>query len=427
LLAAKSDDRIRGPPDSAGRNPAGEESDIMNAMSISARVIPIFILVAAICADAQETRATGLPSGWENVAIGTTTAGTAGVSAGTWTVSGSGADIWSVSDGFGFACEQVTGDVLITARVDSLGDTDPWAKAGVMIRESAAPGSRHAFSCITPANGVNFQGRLATGDDSINTPGPVVAAPYWVRLERTGDTLIGSASSDGVTWNEIHRDTVSMPMAVLVGFAVTSHLDGTLCTAVFSNVQIVALHNGWTSAAIGTAMPGSASESGGTWTISGSGADIWSTSDGFRFASQPVTGDVSITARVISVSDTDAWAKAGVMIRDNDAAGASHAFTCATAANGIAFQRRLTTGAPSAHTAGPRKSPPCWVRLERVGNTLIGSSSPDGATWTEIRRETVDLSDTALVGLAVTSRADGVLCTAVFTDVQITAASAAAN
>jgi regulation of enolase protein 1 (concanavalin A-like superfamily) len=375
-----------------------------------------------------------LPGGWSSAAIGTATPGSASESAGTWTVTGSGTDIWSFSDGFRFAWMQVTGDVRITARVTALGNTDPWAKAGVMIRESTATGSRHAFTCITPAHGINFQERTASDGDSINTVGTAAGTPYWVRLERIGNTLIGSSSSDGVTWNEIHRDTVGMSAAVLVGLAVTSHVDGTACTATFTNVQITqtglsgtGLPSGWSSTAIGTATPGSASESGGTWTVAGSGSDIWNASDGFRFVAQPVTGDVRIVARVTAVSNTDAWAKAGVMIRESNAAGASHAFTCLTPANGVAFQRRLSAGATSIHTAGPQVPAPYWVRLERIGDVLIGSCSPDGATWTEIRRETVTLPATALVGLAVTSHADGVLCTATFTNVQITAAPAAAN
>ncbi len=184
----------------------------------------------------------------------------------------------------------------------------------------------------------------------------------------------------------------------------------------------------WSTADIGAvAAAGSSALSSGIWTLKGSGADIWGTSDEFRFTSQPVSGDVIITARVTGLQKTNAWAKAGVMVRETVGATSRHAFTCLTGSNGPAFQRRLSTAGSSIHTGGPALSVPGWVRLERVGNLFISSESSNGTTWTEIRRETIAMSAAAQVGLAVTSHADGTLCTATFSNVTVVSASAAAN
>ena len=43
------------------------------------------------------------------------------------------------------------------ARVTSQSDTDPWAKAGVMIKQSTASGSPYALLGVTPGNGIAFQ------------------------------------------------------------------------------------------------------------------------------------------------------------------------------------------------------------------------------------------------------------------------------
>ncbi len=187
------------------------------------------------------------------------------------------------------------------------------------------------------------------------------------------------------------------------------------------------LPTGWNGAVVGSATAGSTAFADGTWTISGSGTDIWNASDGFRFTWREASGDVRITARIIAISNTDAWAKAGIMIRESIEPAARHAFTCVTPGNGIAFQRRSAAGGTSDHTAGPRATAPYWVRLERSGSTVIGSCSSDGATWQEIRRVTMDLPTTVLVGVAVTAHHDGILCTATVTDLQVTAAAAAAN
>ena len=162
-------------------------------------------------------------------------------------------------------------------------------------------------------------------------------------------------------------------------------------------------------------------------TVTGSGADIWGSADGCRFASQRVTGDVQVTAQVSGLTNTNEWAKAGVMIRESLTTGSRHASTFATAAKGLAYQRRRATDGTTSHTAGPGSAAPYWVRIARLGNVVISSTSPNGTTWTEIRRETIAMSAAVYVGLAVTSHNNGVLCTGTFTNVQVVGVAAAAN
>ncbi|MHC4581775.1 MAG: hypothetical protein ACYS14_09985, partial [Planctomycetota bacterium] len=61
--------------------------------------------------------------------------------AGTYTMTGSGADIWDAADEFHFAYKVLTGVGSIVAKVESVDHTHNWAKAGVMIRKSLEPGS----------------------------------------------------------------------------------------------------------------------------------------------------------------------------------------------------------------------------------------------------------------------------------------------
>ena len=87
----------------------------------------------------------------------------------------------------------------------------------------------------------------------------------------------------------------------------------------------------------------------------------------------------------------------------------------------------MATDGATSHTAGPGSPAPYWVRIERLGNVVISSTSPNGITWTELRRETIAMSVAIYVGLAVTSHNNGVLCTATFTNVQVVGVAAAAN
>ncbi len=179
----------------------------------------------------------------------------------------------------------------------------------------------------------------------------------------------------------------------------------------------------WIPGDIGApAIPGSSSFADGQWTIRGSGADIWNTSDSFQGVHQPLTGDGEIVARVTSQTNTDSWAKAGVMLRNGLGAGAKHASMMLTADNGMAFQRRRSTDGASGHTAGSRVGAPYWVKVTRQGSTFRGYESADGVTWRLVGTTTITMGATVEACLVVTSHDDGELSTAVFDQVALTPA-----
>jgi hypothetical protein len=154
----------------------------------------------------------------------------------TITVSGSGSDIWGTADAFRYVYRSLTGDGVVEARVSSMEFTDTWAKAGVMVRESLAPGARNVFAFLTPTyHGMAAQARSAAGGTTVSTAGPGVNAPYWVRVRRVGSTFTASASPDGITWTTFATYSVAMPATVHFGFAVTSHNNSVLNTAVFAD------------------------------------------------------------------------------------------------------------------------------------------------------------------------------------------------
>lgn len=183
---------------------------------------------------------TDLPSPWATGDIGAVAAaGSASYSNGTFTIEGSGADIWNAADEFRYVYQSLSGDGEVIARVETQENTNGWAKAGVMIRESLDAGSKHAMTVMTPANGASFQRRTATGGTSTSTTTAGLAAPRWVRIVRSGDSFTSFQSADGSSWTQIGSAiTVAMGTTVHAGLAVTSHSDGVLSTATFSNVSV---------------------------------------------------------------------------------------------------------------------------------------------------------------------------------------------
>ncbi len=158
--------------------------------------------------------------------------------AGTYTMTGSGADIWNNADEFHYAFKTLTGTGSIVARIQSVSNTNNWAKAGVMIRETLDPGSKHATMVVTPGQGVSFQRRTVTDSGSTDTTTGGISAPHWVKIERgIGSNFSAYYSADGVSWQlQGTPENIQMGLNIYIGLAVTSHDAARTCEAVFSNV-----------------------------------------------------------------------------------------------------------------------------------------------------------------------------------------------
>ena len=161
--------------------------------------------------------------------------------AGTYTMTGSGADIWGQSDQFHYAFKTLTGIGSIVARVESLTNTHPSAKAAVMIRETLAPDSKYSLVALTPENGVIAEYRTETGQNSVQTASLTgIIAPYWVKIERDlAGNLTAYSSTNGSTWQMLGQPIpFQMASNAYVGLAVTAHDATATCEAKFSNVTI---------------------------------------------------------------------------------------------------------------------------------------------------------------------------------------------
>jgi regulation of enolase protein 1 (concanavalin A-like superfamily) len=571
------------------------------------------------------------------------------------TLHGAGADIWGGADAFHFLHQLWEGDVEITARVVSVEKTDPWAKAGVMIRGSLTETSAHAIVAVTPEQGPTFIRRLQAGGVSkdeahqamrmVRQEGKIIfqqrgcagveratesltasPTPRWIKLVRRGQVVKAFDSSDGLTWEWLGTESLSLPEKCYVGLAVSSHDAARLCRAVFEQVIVkrpqpqplpetmakigngdglrgtysseldhtgasveridatvdfdwgmgapaegigrngfsvrwegeleaqftepYALHvsgddrarlwlNGellldewyehgeqvssavvnleagrryalrleyfenrgravvklrWSSpstpqqvipqsqlysrisdkdrdglpdawkvthglspadptdadalAAGGTrsnrqkyeagfdpiaeptrqgawlsqdvgrvGQTGSAELVGATWTLKGSGADIWANADGFQFVYQLWRGDGEFVARLVSQENTDPWAKAGLMLRESLRADTRHALLAGTPEHGLIFLQRQRPGAGTTQTSAGGQGGGPWLKLVRRGDTVAAFSSADGQQWEWLGTEAMVLPAEVYVGLAVNSHDNSRLGAAVFDQV----------
>lgn len=226
-----------------------------------------------------------------------------------------GPDGQPVSDSFYFVHQSLTGNGSITVRLTGLtgqysangtaqagagasgltSGTQPWSKAGIIIKQSTTPGSPYAAMTGTGSNGVRMQYNYS--HDIAGTPGTATAAaPQWLRLTRSGSTITGYDSTDGAHWTQVGTVTLpGLPATVQAGmfaaspdYTVTSQSIGggttgggpSLATGAFDNVslQSSAPSGNWTGTAFGGGGPAAEGpqadkfqQSGGTFTVTGTG------------------------------------------------------------------------------------------------------------------------------------------------------------
>jgi uncharacterized membrane protein len=249
----------------------------------------------------------------------------------------------------------------------------------------------------------------ATGNVMLTVTGLPAGASAWFNPTAVA---IGSASVLNVnTSSATHGGTYNLTV---------TGTSGTLTHSVTMTLTVSAPADG-TNLDIGTpSLAGSGSLNGATWTVTGSGSDIWGTNDQFHFDYWALPGDGTITARVVSVTNTSFYAKAGVMLRQSLDAGSAYAFAAALPTLAV-YQYRTAEGASASGSGYYSATYPIWLRLVRANGNLTAYNSSDGVTWQQMGSTvSVAWNGTIYAGLAVTSQNNTKLNTAVFDNLSIT-------
>ncbi|MGP3961779.1 hypothetical protein ACTWPT_37880 [Nonomuraea sp. 3N208] len=211
-----------------------------------------------------------------------------------------GPDGTAVSDRYYFVHQPLKGNGSITARVsDMTGQIRlpdaipgvrnvkegvvPWAKAGLLVRQSLKQGTPYAAVMLTGSHGVRMQYNFTH-----DVPGGPHNGPQWLRLTRSGDTITGYESDDGKTWTEVSTVKLTgLPETVEIGLFATS--PGALwemakafaqATATFDQITLQGANGSWRHDDVGVSLesdgktphhPGRAVESGDKLLVTGSG------------------------------------------------------------------------------------------------------------------------------------------------------------
>jgi hypothetical protein len=373
-----------------------------------------------------------VPAPWQSTDIGDV--GTPGRACqgpdGDLFVWGAGSDIWGTEDSFHFVyLPQPIRDGRIAAPA-FVGTGDPFAKGGVMIRQSLDPASPFVILDVKPDGNVEFMTRSAAGGETTFLAGGDQPRGRYLTLRRSRGVVSAELCNGPGGACEPVGSTPWSSGPALVGFAVTSHDPTRLYqSGVPANTpSVFPLPQPWLSGDLGTVgQPGHTLFEGDSFFVTGAGSDIWGDADSFHFMSQWTRDDSEIVARVVSEDNTHPFAKAGVMMREGSgfrtSPGSPAVILDVRPGGEIEFMARSATGEDMVFVAGGFMPAPVWLRLARTGNTVTAFISDNGSNWQRLGAVDVALSADNpwyLVGLAVTSHDPDVLNTAIVDNVSVT-------
>jgi hypothetical protein len=202
----------------------------------------------------------------------------------------------AVSDSFYFVRQPLAGNGGITARMTSLtagagpAGLSPWSKAGIIMMASARPGAAYAAMMVTGGHGVRMQNDY-TGDIAGPPGSGPAGSPRWLRLTRSGATITGYTSADGVRWTRVGTARLAgLPATVQAGMFATAPASSqttsqsvtgassagaaALASASFDHVSLAGPRppRAWAGDPVGGASPGIGfHQAGGTFTVTGTG------------------------------------------------------------------------------------------------------------------------------------------------------------
>jgi len=160
----------------------------------------------------------------------------------TFTIKAGGSDIWGQSDQFGFLNMDASNSQSVSARIKSQINTDPWAKSGLMYRETATASSSFVMLLVTPTNGLHLQYRDGTGKDCADISYGNFTLPVYLKLDKTDSSFVAYKSSDGSKWTTLGvYNNKTFNKIFKVGLAVNRHNALNIGQAIFDSVKVVPL------------------------------------------------------------------------------------------------------------------------------------------------------------------------------------------
>jgi regulation of enolase protein 1 (concanavalin A-like superfamily) len=162
-------------------------------------------------------------------------------------------------------------------------------------------------------------------------------------------------------------------------------------------------HLVWTIYEIGKTVGKADTPTPSSIRIRTNGTQLIAGTDDFCFLERKLQGNGTLTAQVVSLDNTDIYAKAAVQIRQSLENNVPNAMMEWTPSGYAYFQYRATANDGANYTQYIYTKLPLWVRITREGDQITGFISEDGTNFKKVGNVTLTMPEQVHIGLAVTS------------------------
>lgn len=157
-----------------------------------------------------------------------------------YTVSGSGENMWASRDAFHFVWKKVSGDLSLSADISFVGDgIDPHRKACLLIRQNLDADSPYADVALHGDGLTSLQFRESKGSATHEVQSNI-SAPRRLKIEKRGKYVLMYLAAEGGPFRFSGAATrIAFDEPFYVGIGVCAHNQDVTERAVFSNVELV--------------------------------------------------------------------------------------------------------------------------------------------------------------------------------------------
>lgn len=161
-----------------------------------------------------------------------------------YTLTGSGYNIWFDRDEFHFLYKEVSGDFTLTADMKLIGKgIEPHRKVGIMARASSEEDAAHMSATVHGDGSAVLQWRREDGREMRDPEDEIFAADenyQTIKLERRGNEYTMWAAKGSGEMKQIGSHLLeTIPEKALLGLFICSHNPDVLEQGIFSQVELI--------------------------------------------------------------------------------------------------------------------------------------------------------------------------------------------
>lgn len=301
-----------------------------------------------------------------------------------------GGGVGSLEDSFSFTIQEASGDFDISARIDDLYSKSGSVEGGLMIRSDLSSGAPFASVSFTSEEKLVTRSRNSAGDASVEVEIDWLPLPKYLRMVRVDGRVRTFVSEDGDAWRFVGQAEVAVGDMPLAGLYCASSDNSQFSFLEASAIAIESIgadsfDDAYLVSDVGDSISFSDvlfDKSVDAYRFESLGGNELDGLDDASVAYVPVEGDFELVARVSGLTSGGLASQAGLMVRESLDADAAQVSIYQRQSGVVETLRRTIAGEVSLLIDSVAKSPPVYLKIVRIGDSITTEYSDDGTVWT---------------------------------------------